>query len=124
MKDKHYLNLAIEAAITNPISKLPKMGAVYITPEGDIFVGRNRLKTHPLQAAWGAKYGKPKSIFLHAEIDCLIKAIRASPMRFEGGGAIWVARVGQNACTRLARPCSVCMGILLHFGVEKIEWTN
>ena len=115
--------IAIEAALSNTIQKLPRMGAALITLEGDIFVGRNQLKTHPLQASFGNRFGKPKSIFLHAEIDCLIKAMRVYPAGANTLRAIWVARVSKTNYVRLAKPCNVCMKALLHFGVKDIQWT-
>ena len=121
MKDQFYLNLAIEAAITNPIIKLPKMAAVLITPEGDIFLGRNQLKSHPLQAAWGARNGRPKSIFLHAEIDAVIKALKQGMKEID---SIYVARVNRSGVPNVARPCPVCFACLVSFNVKDIQWTK
>jgi tRNA(Arg) A34 adenosine deaminase TadA len=120
MKDSFYLNLAIETAIANPILKLPKMAAVLITPEGGIFIGRNQLKSHPLQAAWGARNGRPKSIFLHAETDAIVKALKQG---METIDAIYIARVSKRGIPALARPCDVCLALLAHFNVRKIQWT-
>lgn len=111
--------IAIEAAIYNPIQNLPRMAAVLITPGGDIFVGRNQFKSHPLQAVWSRN---PQSIFLHAEIDALIKYLKRHTFYYPS--SIFVARVLKNNQPALAKPCSGCFGALLHFGITNIRWTT
>jgi len=73
-----------------------------------IAVGRNSYtKTHPLMAKAGQAVGKPNTIFLHAEIDALVKVKDWS--KIEKMVVVRYTRDGQPA---LAKPCPVCQRIL------------
>jgi deoxycytidylate deaminase len=83
-------------------------------------VGKNSyIKTHTIQAKYGKMAGKPSSIYLHAEIDALIKA------RNRGGvpHRIFVARYYRDGSPAMAKPCPICMAAITDFGIEIIEWT-
>lgn len=62
----------------------------------------NVSKTHPLQYKYAKRNGREKAIYLHAELSAVIKA-RGK------GDTLYVARVGKNNETRLAKPCPICM---------------
>lgn len=122
----NYLDLAIDIARKNPIQKLPRMGAILVLRNGYLFTGKNQYKSHPLQAQWSRN---PQSIFLHAEIDCLVKVVANDVEDLMNDGSlktasIYVARVGKNNLPALAKPCSGCFGALIHFGIDNIRWTE
>ena len=80
-------------------------------------VGRNSYtKTHPLQAKYAAKAGKPNAIYLHAEVMALVKA-RGEVYK------IVVLRYGANGKPLLAKPCPACQLAITDFGVKYIEHT-
>ncbi len=116
-----YQKQAIDSAIANPILNLPRMGAVLVLRNGDIFYGYNQQRSHPFQKQW-AKH--PEAIFLHAEIDALIRAMKMVPDEMIVGSSIYIARVLKNGQPALAKPCSGCLGALIHFGVDNIWWTE
>ena len=113
------LELAVEVARSNSIYKLPKMGAVLVCKEG-IAVGLNQRKTHPLQK----KFGKNSdSIYLHAEIDAIVNAIRLG-YTIEGS-KLYVARVFRRTeLPALAKPCEGCQRAIIHFGIRSVEWSS
>jgi deoxycytidylate deaminase len=73
-----------------------------ITKKGKIVaVGKNSYsKTHPTQKKWADKVGHHDRIYLHAEIDALIKAKGK-------GDTISIFRFVKNGYG-LAKPCPVC----------------
>jgi len=76
-----------------------------------IAVGRNSYrKTHPIQAKWAKKVGHAERLFLHAEMDALIKARGRAD-------TIVIVRKNSNGLA-LAAPCPVCKAALLHAGVK------
>lgn len=77
----------------------------------------NYIKTHTLQAKFAKRVGKPNAVYLHAEIDCLIKA-RGQPIH----RVLIVRRLYGNK-HGLAKPCPICQLALKEFGVQKIEHT-
>lgn len=80
-------------------------------------VGRNSYtKTHPLQAKFGKKGGKPAAVYIHAELAALLKA-RQKVYKIV---VIRYNKEGKPAC---AKPCPSCQLALKYFGVKKIEHT-
>lgn len=81
-------------------------------------IGKNSYtKTHPIMARESAKHGEPYKVFLHAEIDAIVrcrdmsKATRIVVMRFDANG------LPVNA-----KPCPICMGLLSTYNL-RIEHT-
>lgn len=80
-------------------------------------IGKNSyVKTHPIQARFAMKMGKPHLQYLHAEIDALIRARRDVHR-------IQVIRVGMRGDHLPAKPCSVCCEAIRSYGVKVIEHT-
>jgi len=80
-------------------------------------VGRNSYyKTHPLQAKLAKKASKPLCVYLHAEIDALIKA--RQPVY-----KLVVTRFNSKGAPVSAKPCSICQLAIQHFKVKKVEHT-
>lgn len=80
-------------------------------------VGRNSYtKTHPLQAAYARRTGRPGAIFLHAEIAALIKA--KAPVY-----KLVVLRYGAGGVPLLAAPCRACALAIEEYGVREVEHT-
>ncbi len=80
-------------------------------------VGRNSyVKTHPLQAKFARQAGTPDKIYLHAEIDALIKAGTRVHR-------LVVIRKDKYGRDMLAKPCSCCQLALKFFGVNQVEHT-
>jgi tRNA(Arg) A34 adenosine deaminase TadA len=79
--------------------------------------GKNSYsKTHPRQAALGAKVGFPLRIFLHAEISALIKC-RGKPHK------IRISRLDAAGNPRLAKPCPICELAIKEAGIQVVEYT-
>ena len=81
-------------------------------------IGKNSYtKTHPIMARESAKHGEPYKVFLHAEIDAIVrckdmtKAHRIVVMRFDANG------LPVNS-----KPCPICMGLLSTYNL-RIEHT-
>lgn len=75
-------------------------------------------KTHPIQARYAA-YRMPMKIFLHAEMDALIKS-RYVERRY---GMI-VVRIDSRQNLRLAKPCDICMTAIEASGLSEIYYSN
>lgn len=81
--------------------------------------GRNSYtQTHPVQAMYAKKAGQPNRVFLHAEIDALI--------RVRGGKPYKISIKRKNAKTGrvgLAKPCPVCELAIKRAGIKQVEYT-
>lgn len=81
-------------------------------------IGKNSyVKTHPQMKKYAEQVGTPNRIFLHAEIDAIIKC-RDLSKAFK----IVVIRK-KNDKTLLAKPCPICMAAIQDAGIKIIEWS-
>jgi len=97
-----------------------KMGAVVADKRGRVLAqGVNAAKTHPKQARYAKKAGKPKHVWLHAELAALVKCKQS------GAKSLYVLRLGKDDSIRLARPCEVCwQGIIEHGEIEDVYYSD
>ena len=83
-------------------------------------VGKNSyVKTHPKQARHAYKVGLPDKIFLHAEMDAIIRCRDLSVAH-----KILVTRVTRNGKYGNAKPCPVCQSAIKEAGIGQVEWTS
>ena len=95
-----------------------KIAAIITDRKGNILsIGVNSYsKTHPRQAYYADKVGKSRKIFLHAEMDALIKC-KGKPY------AIYIARVNNKGEERLAAPCTICQMAIQDAGLKEVHYT-
>ena len=80
-------------------------------------VGRNSyIQTHPLQAKFAKKAGRPQAIYVHAELAALMKA-RQQVHR------LVVVRYNKDGSPGNAKPCEICQLAIEAFNVEYVEHT-
>ena len=71
-------------------------------------IGRNSYtKTHPLQAKAAAKVGQPERIYIHAELDAIIRC-----KDMDRAYKIVVSRYNKQGQPVNAKPCLSCQYIL------------
>lgn len=84
-----------------------------------ISMGKNSyVKTHPLQAKFAKSVGLEEKIYLHAEIDALVRL-----KNWEHAHKIVVTRFGKAGKPLLAKPCPVCQQAIKSAGIRVIEHT-
>ena len=82
-------------------------------------IGKNSyLKTHPLQKHHSERVGLPHKVFLHAEIDAIIKCKDLSKAH-----KIQVFRFNNKGEAMLAKPCAICEDALSRTPIRFIEHT-
>ena len=82
-------------------------------------IGKNSyVKTHPKQAKHAQKVGLPEKIFLHAEMDAIIKC-----RDLRRAHKIVVARVTRSGKYGNAKPCQVCRSAIKEANINNVEWT-
>lgn len=98
--------------------KRPHITALAYNKRGRLLsVGTNSYtRSHTKQAAYGFRTGKPKAIYIHAELDALLKA-RGKVHKLV---VIRYNKKGEPVC---ARPCPACQLAISEFQVKKVEHT-
>lgn len=110
------LATAINLAIANPVTDLPRMAAVIMNRRRVVSYGLNSRRSHPL----AKRFGRNEECFLlHAEIAALVNA--REPV---GGCDIYVARVLKSGMPAMAKPCRGCARALDAFGISGVFWTE
>ena len=77
-------------------------------------------KTHPIMRKWGKN---AESIFLHAEIDCLLTARRKLCDNTFNRLEFFVARINRQGELVSAKPCVGCMKAFMYFDVKSVNWS-
>ena len=79
------------------------------------------IKTHPTQAMWAHLVEGKEKIYLHAEMEAIIKNDQANRAH-----TIYVARVGtRDGKIKLSRPCKTCsVAILKATSIERVVYTT
>jgi deoxycytidylate deaminase len=82
--------------------------------------GVNRNKTHPM----AKKFSKnPEAIYLHAELDAIVRALTLVGPRAIVGATIAVCRTTRDGRYADSRPCEGCQRAIEAFGL-KVEYTT
>lgn len=77
----------------------------------------NYVKTHPLQAKMANGTDNPHRIYLHAEIDAIIKA------RGQKIHSMVITRIKNNGEFGNAAPCECCQKAIKLFNIKHVEHT-
>jgi tRNA(Arg) A34 adenosine deaminase TadA len=84
-----------------------------------VSMGKNSyVKTHPLQARLAKRAGLEEKIFLHAEVDALVKL-----KDWDRAHRMVVTRIGRSGRPLNAKPCPVCQQAIKMAGINYVEHT-
>jgi deoxycytidylate deaminase len=94
--------------------------AIIYDKRGNILsIGKNSyVKTHPLQARYATQVGEPQKVFLHAEIDAIVKCKTISRAH-----KIVVFRYYEDGTPAMAKPCKVCRQAIRKTHIKYVEHT-
>jgi len=112
------LAAAVQAANNNPITGLPKHGAV-LTNGVVSFVGLNSRERHPLQDRFKKH---EQAIHLHAEIASIAAAVEAGHTDLSTF-SLYVARVYRDGSTGSSKPCIGCCAAIKAFNIKNVRFT-
>lgn len=121
-KIKDYL---IEVARNNPgVRGRVKVAAMLEHKNGwKRYVGVNSYKTHPIMMN---KNYKEEQIFLHAEADAIVKALRENESLQDY--KLYVLRIKRGHDGKwvegLAKPCKGCMSLIHETGIKEVVYTE
>lgn len=100
-----------------------RLSAALVYKNTVISIGVNRKKTHPFQK----KHSKHvESIYLHAENDCLSRALRKHSAETIRRSTLYVTRIRRltDCCdtmvSGLAKPCVGCQRAIASMGISKV----
>jgi len=83
-------------------------------------IGNNKLKTHPIMLDYQTDKTK---IYLHAEIDAIVKTINAHGSNILKRCDLYVMRLTGGGNVGLSKPCKGCQKAIVAFGIKRVFWT-
>lgn len=83
-------------------------------------IGRNSLKTHPIMLKFGRN---PSSLFLHAEIDAMVKTINQHGVDILSDCELYVLRITKSGKIAESCPCEGCQKAIDFFNIKKVYHT-
>jgi deoxycytidylate deaminase len=104
-----------------------KLAACLVINNEVISVGHNSDKSHPLQKRFAKN---SDAIFKHAEVDCIINALRHLDKEDLKKSTLYVYRVKRKRkgdlswVDGLAEPCLGCKRAIDHFGIKKVIYST
>ena len=82
-------------------------------------IGKNSyIRTHPYQKKLAVKMGFPDKIYIHSEIDAILKC-----KNLKKAHSIFISRFDENGNPKNAKPCVVCSEALRIAGIKNINYT-
>lgn len=114
------LHLALQIANAIPFVKGEKrIASVAYDKKGRVIaIGVNNYKkSHPIQAKYAKMNGLDGKIFLHSEVNCLLKCKDKEVYKLQ------IVRVDSKGKECLAKPCPICEAYIRDRGVKVIEYT-
>ena len=96
------------------------VSAVIFDKRGRVLsIGKNSyIKTHPLQAEYARRAGEPHKVYLHAEVDAIVKC-----SNLDRAEKIVVFRHTEDGSPASARPCKICQHAIKLAGIKNVEHT-
>ena len=128
IRDEKYMAFTRRMAISNHNSQnRAKLAASLVIRNEIISVGYNSYKTHPLQKRFSKNI---EAIFKHAEVDCIINALRyVEPEELEKAN-LYVYRVKKlekdhkEWVDGISEPCCGCEAAINHFKIKKVVFST
>jgi deoxycytidylate deaminase len=128
MADKHmkYLSLLETIAGTVLPVRSSKHAACIVYKNTIISIGTNRIKSHPFQRRFARN---PESIFIHAEVEAIAKALKKISLNQLEKSTLYVLRIKKdNSFGKFiwgnSKPCTGCASCISEFGIENIVYSN
>lgn len=102
------------------MAKKYNITAIIYDKRGNVLsIGKNSyVKTHPLQAKYAEAAGEPFKVFLHAEIDAIIK-LRS----LKTAHKMVIFRYLEDGTPAKAMPCKICRQALAKTSIQIVEHT-
>jgi tRNA(Arg) A34 adenosine deaminase TadA len=125
-KHKKYFDILHRVAETvEPVAR-QRLAACLVYKNQIVSMGINKRKTHPFQQQF-AKH--EEAIFLHAETDCIVNALRQIDADDLKRCSMYITRIkksdenAKNFISGLAKPCDGCQRALAQFDIGNVYYS-
>ena len=127
-RDEKYMAFTRRMAIQNSNSQnRAKLAASLVIRNEIISIGYNSYKSHPLQKRFSKNI---EAIFKHAEVDCIVNALRHVDSSDLERATLYVYRVKKLTKDHVywsdgySEPCCGCKQAIEHFKIKKVIYST
>jgi len=127
-RDEKYMAFTRRIAIQNTNSQNRARLAASLVIRNDIVsIGQNSIKSHPLQKKFAKNI---EAIFKHAEVDCIINALRHVDAEQLSKATLYIHRVKKQTKDSVewsdgfAEPCIGCKQAIKHFNIKRVIFSS
>jgi len=127
-RDEKFMAFTRRMAIQNNNSQHRARLAASLVIRNDIVsIGQNSIKSHPLQKKFAKNID---AIFKHAEVDCIINALRHVDADELSKATLYIYRVKKFSKDSIdwvdgySEPCSGCKQAISHFKIKKVVFST
>lgn len=119
--DKERLDtILIEASAKSDLVRSSRHACAILYKGQILAVGNNKRKSHPMMLKFNKE--SPK-IFLHAEVDAIIKILNHHGIEILKDCTLYVIRTTKNGKLASSEPCEICKGIIRSFKIPQVFWS-
>lgn len=120
-KVQRYLRFLAQEAKEQAAASRCRLCAMIVYKNMPISLGKNQMKSHPAMLDFGRT---EHHIYLHAEIDAILKATKELTPAELAKSTLYVVRVLANGQHAEAKPCPGCQRAIKEYGIENVVWTT
>ena len=120
VKDDSIFDKLFDTAITVTDCAAHRHAAAIVYRKQILSIGKNQLKTHPMMLRYQTDETK---IYLHAEIDAIIKTINMYGTDILKRCDIYVMRLTGGGNVGMSKPCRGCQKAIDAFKIRGVFWT-
>lgn len=114
-------NMLIERSGDADIVKSSRHAAAVVYRGQVLSTGVNQRKTHPIMAKLQKN---PERVFLHAEVDAIIRTINLHGVDILQDCAIYVLRTTKSGKVAGSQPCQGCQQFIDSVGIQHVYWSK
>ncbi len=112
--------ILINVSLKSDLVKSSRHAAAILYKGQIISTGNNKYKSHPAMLRFNKD--SPK-IFLHAEIDAIIKTINAHGVDILKDCTLYVIRTTKTGRMASSEPCQICKRFIESVNISNVFWS-
>ena len=109
-----------DVASSSPLIRHSRHACAITLKNNILGVGMARYKTHPLMAKY---QDKSERVFLHAEIDAIVKVINKHGSEILKDSDMYILRLTKGGSLGMSKPCYGCQKAIDAFGIKNVYWS-
>lgn len=117
-----YFDLLKDVAEDATLVRHSRHAACVVHKDRVLSVGTAKYKSHPIMQRY--QTDTPERIYLHAEVDAIIRAANRYGTDVFRDSSLFVLRLTKGGSVSLSKPCDVCAKIISAFEIKNVHWSE